>query len=123
VSIRALLVDDVAEYRFLVRLVLEEDPSIHIVGEAADGAAGVRLAEALRPDAVLLDLAMPAQDGLEALPRLRELLPGACLLVLSAFQASRMEATALAAGADAYIEKGTPLADVRERLLACRTAA
>jgi DNA-binding NarL/FixJ family response regulator len=122
-SIRVIIVDDVAEYRFLVRLALEEDADIHVVGEADDGNAGVRLAEELRPDVVVLDLAMPAQDGLEALPRLRELLPEACLLVLSAFQASRMESVALAAGADAYVEKGVPLTEVRERIRACRAAA
>lgn len=119
---RVLLCDDVAEYRMLVRLTLEDDPEIHVVGEAADGLEACRLTETLRPDVVLLDLSMPELDGLECIPRMRAAVPEACLLVLSGFQAERMAGPVTEAGADGYIEKGVTLPILRERILACRRA-
>ena len=58
---------------------------------------------------ILLDLAMPVMDGLEALPTLRELCPDAKIVVLSGFGAAQMTRRALAAGADGYLQKGVPL--------------
>ena len=119
---RVLLCDDVAEYRLLVRLALEEDPQIHVIGEAADGLEACRLVERLVPDVVLLDLAMPELDGLECIPRMRAAAPDACIIVLSGFQAERMAGPVMATGADGYLEKGVTLSVVRERILAGRTA-
>jgi signal transduction histidine kinase len=105
---RVLLVDDVADLRFLLRVVLETDGAFHVVGEAGDGKTAVELAAELAPDVILLDLSMPTMDGLEALPRLREVAPASAIAVLSGFEGSRIAASTSELGADAYFEKGTP---------------
>ena len=103
-----LLVDDVADLRFLLRVVLENDGAFQVVGEAGDGLTAVELAAQLHPDVILLDLSMPTMDGLEALPRLREVAPTCAIAVLSGFEGSRIGESTSALGADAYFEKGTP---------------
>src|SRR4051795_11720856 len=105
---RVLLVDDVADLRFLLRVVLEADGMFEVVGEAGDGETAVDLCARTDPDVVLLDLSMPTMDGLEALPRLRALAPDAKIVVLSAFERGRVSSSAADLGADAYFEKGTP---------------
>jgi signal transduction histidine kinase len=105
---RVLLVDDVADLRFLLRVVLEADGLFEVVGEAGDGETAVDLCERTDPDVVLLDLSMPTMDGLEALPRLRALAPTAKIMVLSAFERGRIGPSAADLGADAYVEKGSP---------------
>lgn len=104
---RVLLVDDVADLRFILRLVLETEGGFDVVGEAGDGEQAVELARRTRPDVVILDLSMPTMDGLEALPALRELVPDAVIVVLSGFEGSRLGASATNLGADVYLEKGT----------------
>ena len=105
---RVLLVDDVADLRFLLRVVLEADGSFEVVGEAGDGETALELAQRTSPDVVVLDLSMPNMDGLEALPRLREAAPEAKIVVLSAFERGKVSSSAADLGADAYFEKGTP---------------
>lgn len=90
----------------LVRMALEMEGSFEIIGEAGDGAEALHLADDHRPDAIVLDLAMPVMDGLEAIPEIKRCTPGSKILVLSGFEASHMKAEAIAAGADAYLEKG-----------------
>jgi PAS domain S-box-containing protein len=104
--IRVLLVDDADDVRMILRRLIDQEWGCTVVGEARDGLAGVRLAEELRPDVVVLDMAMPIMDGLEALPKIRAAAPDAKVIVLSGFDKRRMEATALSAGAHAYLEKG-----------------
>ena len=112
-KIRVFLVDDVAELRLLVRLTLEEDPEIEVVGEAADGHAGVEGVAETQPDVVLLDLSMPDMDGLEALPMMRERAPDARLVVLSGHEAGRVSLEALHQGATHYINKADDLESIR----------
>src|SRR3954453_7374902 len=88
--IRVLLCDDVGAFRALMRFTLAEDPRIRIVGEAADGCEGIEGVGELRPDVVLLDLAMPVCDGFEAIPRMRECSPETTIVALSGFTAERM---------------------------------
>jgi PAS domain S-box-containing protein len=109
---RVLLVDDARDIRVLLRRVFNQDGSYEVVGEAVDGQSAIVLADELAPDVVVLDLAMPVMDGLEALPIIRRTLPDAKIVVLSGFDGARMRQPALMAGADAYIEKGGNLKGV-----------
>ncbi len=108
--IRAVVIDDTRDIRELLSLVLTRN-GMEVVGEAGDGQAGVEVVRAERPDVVLLDLAMPVMDGVEALPIIRELVPDARIIVLSAF-AGAVKEQVLDWGADGYLEKGTPLKKV-----------
>jgi DNA-binding NarL/FixJ family response regulator len=112
--ISVYLVDDVVELRELVRLGLEEDPDFEIAGEAGDGRSGIKGIAATEPDAVLLDLSMPDMDGLQAIPEIRERHPDLAIIVLSGFSADRMGEIVPNRGTDAYIEKGTPIQDIRD---------
>jgi DNA-binding NarL/FixJ family response regulator len=111
-KIRVVLVDDVPELRLLVRVTLEEDPGIEVVGEAANGREGVAVVQATDPDLVLLDLSMPDMDGLEAIPLMREHAPNARVVVLSGHEAGRVSLEALDQGASRYINKASGLATI-----------
>jgi DNA-binding NarL/FixJ family response regulator len=114
--IRLAICDDVREFRQLMRFGLGEDPDIDIVGEAADGLEAVEIVSELRPDVVLLDLSMPKLDGLEVIDSLRERAPASRIIVLSGFAAARMERLVIERGAARYLEKGTPLAEIRSAI-------
>ena len=106
---RVLLVDDSDDLRMLLRIKLESWEQYHVVGEAADGESAVELAQEHQPDLVMLDLAMPKMDGLQALPLIRDAVDGVRVIVLSGFDHQVMAAKAAAAGADGYMEKGVPM--------------
>ena len=112
--ISVFLVDDVAELRELIRLGMEEDPCFEIVGEAGDGRSALEGIAESHPEAVLLDLSMPDMNGFEAIPLIREGDPDVAIIVLSGFSAERMGPPAIDRGADGYIEKGTPIQDLRD---------
>lgn len=122
--IRVLLVDDAQDIRFLVRLGLERDGRFEVVAEAINGVDAIELAEVHQPDVVVLDVAMPVMDGLEALPLIRTVAPACRIAMLSGFTARSMASDATERGADAYLEKGTPLPRIAEALfdLACGPA-
>jgi DNA-binding NarL/FixJ family response regulator len=112
--ISVYLVDDIPELRELIRYGMEEDPDFEVVGEAGDGRTALAGIAETRPAAVLLDLSMPDMSGLEAIPEIREGDPEVAIIVLSGFSADRMGPKALERGADAYIEKGTPIQELRD---------
>ena len=111
--IRVFVCDDAPAFRDLLRMALESDDGLTIVGEAEDGAEVEAIADA-RPDVVLLDVSMPGLNGLEALPRVRELAPDSRIVVLSSFSAEEKGAEAEAAGADRYLDKRESFARIRE---------
>jgi two-component system, chemotaxis family, chemotaxis protein CheY len=108
--VRAVIIDDTRDIRDLLSTVLARS-GVDVVGQAGDGQAGVDLVRAERPDVVLLDLAMPVMDGVEALPIIRALVPEARIIVLSAFTGAVREQV-LEGGADGYLVKGTPLRNI-----------
>lgn len=107
--VRVLLVDDVADIRDSVRMILEYDERFEVVGEAPDGATGLEKAAETDPDIILLDLAMPDMDGLEALPQFTKRVPDASVVIFSGFREAKTGTQAKELGAAAYIEKGTDL--------------
>ncbi len=107
--LRVLVVDDTEDFRELMRIVLERTGDFEVVGEAADGQQAVELAREIQPDVVLLDIAMPVMDGLQALPAIREICADAAVVMLSGFSATKMREQAVALGADGYLEKGQPM--------------
>ena len=117
--ISLFLVDDVPELRELIKFGLEDDPAFEVVGEAGDGRSALEGIAETQPAAVLLDLSMPDMNGLEAILEIRGSDPDAAIIVLSGFSADRMRAPAIERGADDYVEKGTPMQELRE---AVRTA-
>jgi DNA-binding NarL/FixJ family response regulator len=111
--VHVYLCDDVPELRKLLRIVLEEDPELRVIGEAGDAETGIEEIAELQPQVVLLDLSMPGLDGLEALPLIRRAAPDTAVIVFSGFTEERMASLALERGAARYIEKGEPLEEVR----------
>jgi DNA-binding NarL/FixJ family response regulator len=112
--ISVYLVDDVAELRELIKYGMEEDPGFEVVGEAGDGRSAIEGIAETQPAAVLLDLSMPDMDGLQAIPEIREGNPDVAIIVLSGFSADRMGGPVLERGADGYVEKGTPIQELRD---------
>lgn len=104
--IRLLLCDDAAQLRRLYRFVFEAEPDFVVVGEAGDGKEGVASARMLKPDVVLLDIAMPVMDGLEAIPGIRSAAPDAVIVMCTAMIDDRIRRRALELGASEFIEKG-----------------
>jgi len=102
--IRVLLVDDQSLLRMGFRLILEAEPDIEAVGEAGDGATGVSMASALRPDVVLMDVRMPGMDGIEATRRICAI-SSVKVLVLTMFDLDEYVYDALRAGASGFLLK------------------
>lgn len=116
-AVRVFLCDDVADLRFLFRMALEERPDVEVVGEAGDGAAGVAAIAELRPDVVLLDLAMPVLDGLQAIPLIRERSPQTKIIVLSGFGDGPAARSARALGIDRFVDKSTTLEAISDAVI------
>ena len=104
----------------LLAAVLARAEGLTVVGEAGDGAEAVTLAREIQPDIVMLDVAMPVMDGIEALPLILEAAPRARVVMLTGFATDEFRTKALAAGAAGYLEKGvTPAAIVDAAREAC----
>jgi DNA-binding NarL/FixJ family response regulator len=104
-KIRILLVDDHTLMRTGVRMVLQTEPDLEVVGEAANGDDGVRMAIDLRPDVVLMDLSMPGIGGLEATRRISAANTGARVLVLTVHAEEEYLMPVLEAGGSGYVTK------------------
>lgn len=111
-SIRVLLVDDQPLIRLGFRMVLEDADGITVVGEAADGAAAIEQASALRPDVILLDIRMPKVDGLEATRTIMAADPDARILILTTFDLDEYAYSALRSGASGFLLKDAPVEDL-----------
>jgi DNA-binding NarL/FixJ family response regulator len=107
--IRVLIADDQALVRGGFRLILDSQPDIEVVGEAADGAEAVERALQLTPDVVLMDIRMPGVDGLEATRRLVRSAPSSVrVLILTTFDLDEYVYEAMLAGASGFLVKDVP---------------
>ncbi len=106
-SIRVLLVDDDALVRAGLKMIVGGEHDIDVVGEAADGAAALRLIEQHRPDVVLMDIRMPVLDGIEAARRAMERDEPPHVIVLTTFDADDLVVQALRVGAVGFLLKDT----------------
>src|SRR4051794_20314505 len=105
---RVLVVDDHSLLRTGVANIINQEPDLAVVAEAANGRDAVEAFQAHRPDVVLMDLRMPEMEGVEAVRRIRELDPQARVIVLTTYDADEDIARALQAGGEGHILKETP---------------
>lgn len=115
--IRLLLADDQVLFRQGLRMILESEPDLEVVGEAGDGLEAVELARARQPDVVLMDIRMPRMDGVEATRRIREA-GGTQVVILSTYDDDELVFEALRVGAAGYLLKDFP---AEELIKAIRT--
>ncbi len=106
--IRVLIVDDQALVRGGFRVLVDSDPEFHVVGEAANGAEAVDLAQSTKPDVILMDIRMPVMDGLEATRLILSSNAEVRVLVLTTFDLDEYVVTALRLGASGFLLKDTP---------------
>lgn len=104
---RVLIVDDQGLFRAGLSKLLEDDPRVQVVGQAADGAEAVKRAAALRPDVILMDLKMPNVDGIEATRQILADHPETKILILTTFDADSYVLQGLRAGASGYVLKNS----------------
>ncbi|HWS34720.1 MAG TPA: response regulator transcription factor [Actinoplanes sp.] len=121
-TVRILLADDQALLRATFRLLLDAEPGIEVVGEAATGTEAVALARTTRADLVLMDIRMPEMDGIEATRRITgdDDLAGVRVLILTTFETDEFVVAALRAGASGFLGKGV---NPDELIAAVRTVA
>ncbi len=110
--IRILIADDHTIVRSGVRLLLEAEPDLEVVGEALNGQEALALAETLQPDIVLMDIAMPDMDGFEATRQLKRRWPHIYVLVLTIHREDEYFFQMLQAGASGYVLKGADTSDL-----------
>ncbi len=116
-SVRVLIADDQRLFAEALEAILATDDRIDVAGRAHDGREAVELYEALTPDVVLMDIAMPVMDGLEAARRIRELNPHACILMLTGSNAREDVDRARRAGAAGYVTKDRIAAELIDAIL------
>lgn len=104
-AMRILIADDHAILRSGLRLLIENQPQMEVVGEAGTGVEALAQARQLRPDLILLDLNMPEMDGLAAIPKLRKEAPASKILILTMHDDASHLRQALDAGASGYVLK------------------
>ena len=113
-KIRILIADDHAVVRVGTRRILEQEPDLEVVAEAADGEEAVRQATSLKPDVAIIDVAMPKLDGIQATKQIKSVCPAIAVLILSAYDDDQFVFSLLEAGAAGYLLKsvrGSELVD------------
>ena len=110
--IRLVLVDNHAEVRRALRMWLELDADVVVVGEAQDGLEALDVVAGLRPDVVLMETAMPRMDGFTAASRLRAIAPQSAIVFLSMHDDAAMRQQAHAVGVAAFLDKHLATSDV-----------
>ena len=122
-AIRVLLADDDVAFLESLRVLIEHQPELTVVGTAKDGLGAIELADALEPHAVVIDVHMPLVDGVTAVARMRRDHPSVCLIALTGDDSERLHVAVREAGADAVMVKHEFVGVLLERLTAVRTPA
>ncbi|MET0839863.1 MAG: response regulator, partial [Marmoricola sp.] len=116
-NLTVMVVDDADDLRDLICLLVKRHPAgWKVVATAAQGEEAVARATSIQPELVLLDIAMPVMDGMQALPLIREACPGAVVVMLSGYPFATAGQGALDAGAHGYIEKSDLVKSLLTRL-------
>src|SRR5579864_7028631 len=115
-KIRVLLADDHKLIRTGLRLVVEQQPDLTVVGEADDGKQAVALAQSLKPDVIVMDIGMPNLNGIEAARQIHDVAPEAAVVMLSMHSDEGYVLRALKAGAKAYLLKDSAEADLAQAI-------
>ena len=110
--IRVLIVDDHSVVRTGLRVFLDLQPDLEVVGEAADGSEGVAMARRLEPDVILMDLLMPNMDGITAIGRIKAERPETEIVTMTSFIEEEKVTAALEAGASGYVLKDAEAEEV-----------
>lgn len=116
--IKVLLVDDHEMVRIGLAAVLDTEEGIEVVGEASNGFEGIRLAQAYKPDVVLMDLVMDGMDGVETTAKLLEILPECKVIVLTSFLDDSKMYPVIEAGAFSYLLKTSRAAEIAQAIRA-----
>jgi DNA-binding NarL/FixJ family response regulator len=116
--VNVVLVDDDKQFVEGLRTIVDEEPTLSVVGVAENGLEAIELVDELAPEAVVIDLHMPLLDGVSAVARIRNDHPGLCLIAMTADQASDLHAAVADAGADVVLMK-----DELPEVLSARIAA
>jgi len=117
-KIDVLLADDHTLIRAGLRMVVEAQPDLSVVGEANNGREAVAMAEALKPDVVVMDIGMPSLNGIDAAREMRKTLPDTQIVMLSMHSDEGYVLRALKAGAKAYLLKDSAEADLAQAIRA-----
>jgi two-component system NarL family response regulator len=116
VACRIVICDDQTAFRQLLSVVLGLEEGLEVVGEAQDGRDVVDVVARLKPDVLLLDVAMPERDGIEAVPAIKSASPQTAVVMLTAFGAESVRRRAYEAGAADFVEKGVDIDDLVARI-------
>jgi NarL family two-component system response regulator LiaR len=117
-KIKVLLAEDHVIVREGTREFVQREPDMEIVGEAGDGEEAVTLAKKLKPDVVVMDIAMPKLNGIEATKQIKALLPSTAVLILTAYDYDQYIFALLEAGAAGYLLKGVQVREVIDAIRA-----
>ncbi len=114
---RVVIVDDMQQVRRDLQMLLLVSGDIEVVGEACNGKEAVELAKLLQPDVIIMDLEMPVMDGLTAISCIRQLKIPTRIVALSVHTDPRDIERAMAAGADSFVQKGSPYPHLMQAIL------
>jgi DNA-binding NarL/FixJ family response regulator len=118
--VNVVLVDDDRLFVEGLRTIVDEQPTLSVVGVAENGLEAIELVDELAPEAVVIDLHMPLLDGVSAVARMRNDHPGLCLIAMTADQASELHEAVADAGADAVLMKDELADELTDRIAAAR---
>jgi DNA-binding NarL/FixJ family response regulator len=114
--IRVLIVDDMPQVRQDLRVLLQLSNDIEVVGEAGNGQEAINQAELLNPDVVIMDIEMPILNGLEATYQIKQRMLAKRVVILSVHSEPEDIKRAIQAGADTFIQKGSPYSTLIESI-------